>query len=96
MGPNDRWHGPSPARLVAGAPAPLPCHMTSRGPRAAELAGLAALLLRCVAGDAEADAGLRARARELIDLLERERQADAVPDSRFVQAAARPTGRPPE
>lgn len=96
MAPNDRWYRPSPARRAAGAPAPLPCDMTSGCPRAAELAGLAALLLRCVACDAEADAGMRARACELIELLERERPAGAVPHARFAPAAARLAGRAPE
>ncbi|MCA1974449.1 MAG: hypothetical protein LDL44_16545 [Caenispirillum sp.] len=63
---------PPPARLVAGALAHLARHMTTGCPRAAELA---ALLLERVAADADADPHLRAHARELVDILERDRTA---------------------
>ncbi len=61
-----------PARLVAGALAHLARHMTTGCPRAAERA---ALLLERVAADADADPHLRAHARELVDILERDRTA---------------------
>lgn len=61
------------ARLVAGALAHLARHMTTGCPRAAELA---ALLLARVADDSEADPHLRAHARELVDILERDQVAD--------------------
>ncbi|MDT3734951.1 MAG: hypothetical protein ROZ00_01830 [Denitratisoma sp.] len=61
-----------PARMVAGALAHLARHMTTGCPRAAELA---ALLLARVAEDSEADPHLRAHARELVDILERDQAA---------------------
>lgn len=75
---------PPPARMVAGALAHLARHMTTGCPRAAELA---ALLLERIAGDAEADPHLREHARELVDILERERPAHNVPFSRFADTA---------
>lgn len=62
------------ARLVAGALAHLARHMTTGCPRAAELA---ALLLARVAEDRDADPHLRAHARELVDILERDQATDA-------------------
>lgn len=64
---------PPPARLVAGALAHLARHMTTGCPHAAELA---ALLLARVADDSEADPHLRAHARELVDILERDQAAN--------------------
>ena len=66
-------HDTPQARLVAGALAHLARHMTTGCPRAAELA---ALLLERVAADPDADPHLRAHARELVDILEREPAAD--------------------
>jgi hypothetical protein len=71
---NDFPHDNPPARLVAGALAHLARHMTTGCPRAAELA---ALLLERVAEDADADPHLREHARELVDILDRDRAADA-------------------
>ena len=65
---------PPPAQLVAGALAHLARHMTTGCPRAAELA---ALLLDRVAADVGADPHLREHARELVDILERDRATDA-------------------
>jgi len=59
--------------MVAGALAHLARHMTTGCPRAAEIA---ALLLARVAEDDEADPHLRAHARELVDILERDQPAD--------------------
>jgi hypothetical protein len=73
-----------PARMVAGALAHLARHMTTGCPRASELA---ALLLERVAADADADPHLREHARELVDILERERPIRRVPASRFADAA---------
>jgi hypothetical protein len=58
-----------PARMVAGALGHLARHMETGCPRAGHLA---AMLLDQVANDAEADAHLRAHARELVDILERD------------------------
>ncbi|OQY75799.1 MAG: hypothetical protein B6D47_00805 [Rhodocyclaceae bacterium UTPRO2] len=58
-----------PARLVAGALAHLARHMSTGCPRAAERA---ALLLERVAAGAETDPHLRAHARELVAVLERD------------------------
>lgn len=60
---------PPPARLVAGALAHLARHMRTGCPRAAERASL---LLERVAAGAETDPHLRAHARELVAVLERE------------------------
>lgn len=68
-----------PARLVAGALAHLARHMETGCPRAAELA---ALLLDRVAADPEADGHLRAHARELVDILERDREHTLAPAGR--------------
>jgi len=76
-----------PARLVAGALAHLARHMTTGCPRAAELA---ALLLERVAADADADPHLRAHARELVDILERDQASDA---RRLPLTDARPASR---
>ncbi|PWB39383.1 MAG: hypothetical protein C3F19_16120 [Rhodocyclales bacterium] len=78
---------PPPARLVAGALAHLARHMTTGCPRAAELA---ALLLERVVADADADPHLRAHARELVDILERDQATDA---RRLPLMDARPTSR---
>ncbi len=59
-----------PAHLVAGALGHLARHMTTGCPRAAQLA---VLLLERVAADSEADPHLRSHARELVDILERDR-----------------------
>lgn len=58
-----------PARMVAGALAHLAKHMETGCPRAAHLA---AMLLARIATDEEADAHLRAHARELVEVLERD------------------------
>jgi hypothetical protein len=58
-----------PARMVAGALAHLARHMETGCQRSAYLA---AMLLERVAADPEADAHLRAHARELVDILERD------------------------
>jgi hypothetical protein len=58
-----------PARMVAGALAHLARHMASGCPRAGHLA---AMLLDKVASDSEADGHLRAHARELVEILERD------------------------
>lgn len=58
-----------PARMVAGALAHLARHMETGCPRAGHLA---AMLLDQVANDADADAHLRAHARELFEILERD------------------------
>lgn len=76
-----------PARMVAGALAHLARHMTTGCPRAAELA---ALLLARVADDSEADPHLRAHARELVDILERDQSADG---RRMAATAGNPAGR---
>lgn len=65
-----------PARMVAGALAHLAKHMESGCPRAAHLA---AMLLEQVANDDEADAHLRAHARELVEILERDEAAERMP-----------------
>ena len=91
MEPNTWQDEPPPARMVAGALAHLARHMTTGCPRAAELA---ALLLERVAGDAEADPHLREHARELVDILERERPADAAAFSHFANTAERLAGAP--
>jgi uncharacterized protein (UPF0147 family) len=64
-----------PARMVAGALAHLARHMETGCARAGHLA---ALLLDQVANDPEADAHLRAHARELVDILERDATRDRV------------------
>jgi hypothetical protein len=89
---NDFPHDNPPARLVAGALAHLAQHMTTGCPRAAERA---AMLLDRVASDPEADAHLRHHARELVDILERERPREHAADfpllTRFEAFAERPT-----
>jgi hypothetical protein len=80
-------HEPPPARLVAGALAHLARHMTTGCPRAAELA---ALLLARVAADSEADPHLRAHARELVDILERDQAAG---NRRLTVTAENPSAR---
>lgn len=74
-------------RLVAGALAHLVRHMTTGCPRAAELA---ALLLARVAEDSDVDPHLRAHARELVDILERDRSADG---RRLTATAGKPADR---
>lgn len=64
-----------PARMVAGALAHLARHMETGCPRAGHLA---AMLLEKVAGDPEADSHLRAHARDLVEILERDPQLGAV------------------
>lgn len=73
-----------PARMVAGALAHLAKHMETGCPRAAYLA---AMLLEQVANDVEADAHLRAHARELVDILERDdgQDQDGVPSRRSAE-----------
>lgn len=73
----------APARMIAGALAHLAKHMETGCPRAAYLA---AMLLENLADDRAADAHLRAHARELVDILERDREHDPAP----APAAARP------
>lgn len=69
-----------PARMIAGALAHLAKHMETGCPRAAYLA---AMLLEQIANDAGADDHLRAHARDLVDILERdetrEKLAEPVP-----------------
>lgn len=89
MEPDVLHDDPPPAHLVAGALAHLARHMTTGCQRAAELA---ALLLTRVAADADADPHLRAHARELVDIIEREQPSRPVPDSRFADAAERLAG----
>ena len=62
--------------MVAGVLAHLARHMETGCPRAGHLA---AMLLEQVANDTEADAHLRAHARELVDILEREAVREKVP-----------------
>ena len=90
MEPRAFHDDPPPAQLVAGALAHLARHMTTGCPRAAELA---ALLLERIAGDAEADPHLRKHACELVDILERERPANAA-FSHFANTAERLAGEP--
>lgn len=63
-----------PARMVAGALAHLARHMETGCARAGHLA---AMLLDQVASDPEADGHLRAHARELVDILERDAEGRA-------------------
>ena len=65
-----------PARMVAGALAHLARHMETGCARAGHLA---ALLLDQVANDPEADGHLRAHARELVEILERDLATGGVP-----------------
>lgn len=58
-----------PARMVAGALAHLAKHMETGCQRSAYLA---AMLLERVAADEDADEHLRAHARELVDILQRD------------------------
>lgn len=58
-----------PARMVAGALAHLAKHMETGCQRSAYLA---AMLLERVAADPDADGHLRAHARELVEILERD------------------------
>ncbi|MBK6630112.1 MAG: hypothetical protein IPG33_03230 [Betaproteobacteria bacterium] len=80
---------PAPTRLVAGALAHLARHMTTGCPRAAELA---ALLLARIAEDPDADPHLRAHARELVDIMERDQSADG---RRLTATAGNLAGRMP-
>jgi hypothetical protein len=77
----------SPARMVAGALAHLARHMETGCPRAAYLA---AMLLEQVANDSEADAHLRAHARELVEILERDDPHDKDHDAREETTRSRP------
>jgi hypothetical protein len=74
-------------RLVAGALGDLARHMTTGCPRTAERA---ALLLARVAEDSDADPHLRAHARELVDILERDQAADG---RQLTATAGRPADR---
>lgn len=78
-----------PARMVAGALAHLARHMETGCPRAGHLA---AMLLEKVAGDPEADSHLRAHARDLVEILERDPQlgtlATATADHQHATQAA--------
>lgn len=78
-----------PTRMVAGALAHLARHMETGCPRAGHLA---AMLLEKVAGDPEADSHLRAHARDLVEILERDPQlgtlATATADNRNAAHAA--------
>lgn len=74
-----------PARMVAGALAHLAKHMETGCPRSAYLA---AMLLEQVANDTEADDHLRAHARDLVDILERD-EAREKPAAEAMPAAAR-------
>lgn len=79
-----------PARMVAGALAHLARHMETGCPRAAFLA---AMLLEQVATDPEADGHLRAHARELVEILEREGEHEPRPDATAErEPAIRPGG----
>lgn len=73
-----------PARMVAGALAHLATHMETGCPRAAYLA---AMLLERIAADQEADVHLRAHARELVGILERDAKTPA-------ETASSPLARP--
>ena len=64
-----------PARMVAGALAHLARHMEAGCPRAGHLA---AMLLDQVANDPDADAHLRAHARDLVEILERDARRDGL------------------
>lgn len=64
-----------PARMVAGALAHLARHMETGCARAGHLA---ALLLDQVANDPEADSHLRAHARELVEILERDAGGNGI------------------
>ncbi|MBI5898842.1 MAG: hypothetical protein HZB40_06425 [Rhodocyclales bacterium] len=66
---NEMLSEQAPAHMVAGALAHLARHMETGCPRAGRLA---ALLLDKIASDNEADDHLRAHARELVDILERD------------------------
>ena len=69
---NDTDHEQPPARMAAGALAHLAKHMETGCPRSARLA---VMLLDQVADDSEADAHLRAHARQLVEVLERKEEA---------------------
>lgn len=77
-----------PARMVAGALAHLARHMETGCARSA---WLAAMLLEQVASDPEADEHLRAHARELVEILERDRERETHGDSAPAPNAAVPT-----
>lgn len=82
---NDLQVQQPPARMVAGALAHLARHMETGCPRSAYLA---AMLLERVAADPEADDHLRRHARELVEILDRERDTDR--DFEPVATSARP------
>lgn len=65
------------ARLVTGALGHMAKHMETGCPRAAHLS---AMLLERVASDPQADAHLRAHAREMIDILERDHPSPSMAD----------------
>lgn len=64
-----------PTQLVAAALAHLATHMQTRCPRSA---ALAVMLLELIAEDERADAHLRAHARQLADVIERDPQLIAA------------------
>ncbi len=64
-----------PARMVAGALAPLATHMSTGCARAGRLA---AMLLDQIANDSDADAHLRTHARELVEILERDAAVEKI------------------
>lgn len=76
-----------PARMIAGALAHLARHMETGCTRAGHLA---AMLLDKVAGDPEADSHLRAHARDLVEILERDPQLGAVASTTANQPQAAP------
>lgn len=76
-----------PARMVAGALAHLARHMETGCQRSAYLA---AMLLEKVANDAEADDHLRRHARELVEILDRDHEAEAETGTALALAATRP------
>lgn len=79
-----------PTHLLAGALAHLAQHMETACPRAAYLA---AMLLEKIAVDPNAEPHLRAHARELVDILERD---PVQAGSREAQASARARSNRPE
>lgn len=83
-------HDQPPARMVAGALAHLARHMETGCQRSAYLA---AMLLERVAADPEADSHLRAHARDLVEILERDDDPRSPHDQTapVLKPQARPT-----